>query len=57
MVRTLVIISAVFALFATVSAGPLINIVAKKHIGVNDVTLKNNLNNLVKITNPKVNSM
>ncbi|KAI9366644.1 hypothetical protein BD770DRAFT_438770 [Pilaira anomala] len=57
MVRTLVIFSAVFALFSTVSAGPLINVVAKKHIGVNDITLKNNLNNLVKITNPKVNNI
>lgn len=51
MVRTIILVSAVLALVATVSAGPLISAKADRHIGTEDVTIKNTANNLITLDN------
>ncbi|KAI9261349.1 hypothetical protein EDC94DRAFT_609949 [Helicostylum pulchrum] len=57
MVRTLVIVSAVLALIATVSAGPLISAVAKDHIGTGPITLNNIANKALQANNAHVNDV
>lgn len=54
MVRTLVIVSAVLALIATVSAGPLVSAKADRHIGTGPITLNNVANKLLQANNAHV---
>ncbi|KAG2231897.1 hypothetical protein BDF21DRAFT_467008 [Thamnidium elegans] len=54
MVRTIVIVSAVLALIATVSAGPLISAKADRHIGTGPITLKNIANDALQANNAHV---